>query len=139
MCLLEIVVIEYEFEDGNGIFYYVKVLVLLWEIFVVFREEGIWDQLILKVYVVVFQIVCMYVDERRVKIFVQWVFDVRVVIEGEDSFEVVKLRGYVENFFQYVLWQLRGRFFFDEVVRMEGLEVDDWFWGKMMLEVVLNG
>ncbi|CAP62077.1 uncharacterized protein PODANS_5_450 [Podospora anserina S mat+] len=139
MRLLEIAAIEHELEDGNGTFYYAKALALLREIFAVFREEGIWDQSIPKVHVVAFQIACMYADERRAKIFAQRALDVRVVIEGEDSLEVAKLRGYVENPSQHASWQLRGRSPPDEVARMEGSEVDDWLWGKMTLEAALNG
>ncbi|KAK0672101.1 hypothetical protein QBC41DRAFT_268860 [Cercophora samala] len=138
--LLEVAVIEDQLGRGSGSFHYGRALALLWEMFRVLEVEGVWDQSIPKAYFVAFQIACMYGDETRARVFAERALEARVSMEGEDSPEVVRLRGYVEHPSLLASWQLRAKCP-DGLVPpplMEG-EVDDWLWGDMTPEAAVGG
>ena len=60
--------------------------------FRLFKEEDIWDASIPRVYYDVFQIAIANRDKAKAKVFVERLYAARIVIEGKDSLEAIKIK-----------------------------------------------
>ncbi|KAK4176680.1 set domain-containing 5 [Triangularia setosa] len=117
---------------GSRMFGYNKILHLLRTMFRLFEEEGIWDASIPRAYYDAFQIACMYGDDTRAKIFAERAHAARVIIEGDDSPGVARLKRFAEQPTQHESYRRLAHS--PRGVRppqsVGGLEVDDWLWGE---------
>jgi hypothetical protein len=79
---------------------------LVHTIFRLFKEEGQWDASVPRAYYDAFQIAIANGDETRARIFAERAYAARVVVEGDDSPEAVRLAQLVDKPTQHRLYGL---------------------------------
>ena len=97
------------------------------------EEEGIADSRIPRLYYDALQIVIANGDQARARVFAQRAYAARVVCEGEDSPETIRLKGLAERPAEHRLYGTSTRW--KQAVKKvpQGLgerEFEDWLWRK---------
>jgi hypothetical protein len=97
------------------------------------EEERVADARIPRLYYDALQIVIANGDEARAKVFAERAYAMRVILEGEDSLETIRLKGLKERPADHRLYgmSMRWKQALEKVPQgLSEKEFDDWLWKK---------
>lgn len=89
---------------------------LLYMMFSLFDEEGVWDASLARAYKDAFDIATENEDESRARVFAKRAYDTRRLIEGDDSPSTIKMKQAAE---QHSTQPPQG---------MKEAEFENWLW-----------